>query len=297
MQQFYLTEIKTTDHLLHQGIFYRGKKRGLCAFLWVHGLMGKFYGNLKLYEAFARACDKYGYGFAAFNNRGHDVVSGIKKVDRTKKSGFKYLSAGAGYERFKDCIYDIDAGIRFLRAQKYEKIILVGHSTGANKVCYYASQKKNPRVLGVVLAGAVSDRLVNPFGDRRIKQKLAEMQKLVRRGKGNQLVLSDHFPPMTPRRFSSLYTPHSTEDTFDYGDSSPKFSYFAKIKKPLLVVIGSDDEYLGQPIDKVKQVFAAHAHSKHYQFKAIPKANHGFAGKEKEFVTAIVNWVDDTKNS
>jgi len=287
MQQFHLTEIKTSDHLLHQGIFYRGKKRGLYAFLWVHGLMGKFYGNLKLYREFTRVCDQYGFGFAAFNNRGHDIVTGVRKA---KKNGFKYLTAGASCERFTDCIYDIDAGIKFLCAQKYEKIILVGHSTGANKVCYYAAKKKDPRVLGVVLAGAVSDRLVNLAGDHTINKKIAHMQKLVNQGKGDQLISGYYFCPITPRRFLSLYAPHSIEDTFDYGEPKPKLTCFAKIKKPLLVVIGSGDEYLGRPIEKVKQVFAAHANSKHYQFSIIPKTNHGFERKGREFVDAITNW-------
>lgn len=288
MQQFYLTEIKTTDHLLHQGIFYRGKKRGLCAFLWVHGLMGKFYGNLKLYEAFARACDKYGYGFAAFNNRGHDIVTGIKKV---RKNRTKYLTVGASNERFKDCIYDIDVGIKFLCAQGYKKIILVGHSTGANKVCYYAAKKKDSRVLGVVLAGPASDRLVTMFKGQKIQQKFSMMRRLVTQGKGDQLTVGYCTCPITPRRFLSLYTPHSTEDTFDYGDAKPQLTYFSKIKKPLLAIFGADDECAGRSLVKIQQVFASHAHAKSYRFKVISEANHSFGGKEKEFVSMIINWV------
>ena len=290
MQQFYLTEIKTNDHLLHQGVFYRGKKTGKCAFLWVHGFMGKFYGNLKLYQEFTRVCDQYGFGFAAFNNRGHDIVTGIKKIGRTKT---KYLTVGASSEYFTDCVYDIAAGIRFLRTQKYEKIILVGHSTGANKVCYYAAEKKDPRVLGVVLAGPVSDRLVNPFCNKLAK-KLGFMRKLVQRGRGDKLIAPySNFPVMTPKRFLSLYTPGSVEDTFDYGEKKPKLTCFSKIKKPLLVLLGGEDEYLDRPAEKVKRIFEAHAHSKYYQFRIIPKTNHGFQGKEREFMKAIMNWANE----
>lgn len=76
MKQFYLTEIVTRDKLIHQGVFFKPKKPGKRALLWVHGLTDNFYGDVSLYEEFSKLADKTGIAFAVFNNRGHDVVTG-----------------------------------------------------------------------------------------------------------------------------------------------------------------------------------------------------------------------------
>lgn len=63
MKQFYLAEIVTKDKLIHQGIFYEPSKKPFFAkasadkaILWVHGLSGKFYGDVVMMEQFADSC-------------------------------------------------------------------------------------------------------------------------------------------------------------------------------------------------------------------------------------------------
>lgn len=163
MKQFYLTEINTKDKLIHQGLFFASSQPKKTAFLWIHGLGSTFYSQVALLEAFAKTCERNGYGFAAFNNRGHDGVTGLKKVDPQNDKGYSRLSGGAGYEVFEECVYDIEAGIVFLIRHGFSKIVLAGHSTGANKLCYYAGNQNDSRVAGVVLVSPMSDRL-NPQG-------------------------------------------------------------------------------------------------------------------------------------
>lgn len=150
MKQFYLAEIITEDKLIHQGIFFKPKKpssvprRGTSAgkaILWVHGLTGTFYGNIKIFDAFAQACEKEGWGFASFNNRGHDMVTGARRLDSTNPKGYSHVLVGAGLERFEECIYDIEAGVQFLIDKGFSEVIVVGHSTGAIKACLLRREK------------------------------------------------------------------------------------------------------------------------------------------------------------
>ncbi|MDP1722011.1 MAG: alpha/beta fold hydrolase [Candidatus Gottesmanbacteria bacterium] len=303
MKQFYLAEIVTKDKLVHQGIYYSpsrkapafakamaGKTAGK-AILWIHGLTSTFYNNVKLFELIADACEKEGIGFAAFNNRGHDIVTGIKKIDPREPNEYTRVNGGAGYERFEDCVYDIDAGISFLVKQGYSEIILVGHSTGANKVCYYAGTKRDKRVAGVLLLSPVSDRLEPSLDKEVIEKQLEEMKKKVIDGQGDVLMSSIHVFPVTSNRFISIFEPHSTEDVFDYGDASPKLACFSAIKQPLLVIIGSNDEYLDRPVKNVLDVFARHARSLRYKSVIIRDALHSYSGKEKAVVHTIFRWV------
>ncbi len=289
MQKYFLTEISTKDKLIHQGIYFEPSKKSDVAMLWVHGLTSTFYNNLTINNAFAEECERYGWGYASFNNRGHDQLAGIKKVDHRKARGFTRYLAGAGMEVFTDCIYDIDAGITFLYNQGYKKVILVGHSTGANKVCFYAGTRRDIRVTGVVLSSPMSDRLL-PFVPNPTKA-LEDMQKMIDDGHGDQLVLGYHFFPITTRRYVSLMGTRTDEDVFDYGDLKPTMHIYRKIKKPLLVVFGAKDDAADRPIKRIQKVFDAYSCSSLYESIVIPETFHSFEGKEDVFVTSISNWI------
>jgi alpha-beta hydrolase superfamily lysophospholipase len=290
MKQFYLTEIITKDKLQHQGIYFEPKKKGMRALLWHHGLSAQFYSGIPLYEAAADACAREGWGFAHFNSRGHDLIAGVHKMDGTPPYGYSYYPAGAGQEKFEECVFDIEAGIDFLVTQGYQEIILVGHSTGANKVCYYGATQKNPHVAAIVLSGPMSDRLHGITDYDKFKKDLAHMHELTDEGHGDELLVGYHFFPMTPKRFISLFEPRSVEDVFDYGEEEPKLKYFSQITLPLLVHLAGADEAADRPIEEIQKAFDSHAKSPTYKSVIIPGALHRFNGHETEAVVAIVDW-------
>lgn len=289
--KFELVEVVTKDKLVHQGIFHRPERAGKRALLWVHGLTGRFYGDVKLMNVLAEVCGKNGMGFASFNTRGHDMVTGIRKVDSRKESGYSHEIIGAAYERFEDSVHDVDAGISFLERQGFSEIIIAGHSTGANKVCFYAANVNDPRVTGVILAGPMSDRHSARTDKVNYEKNLHEAKALIAAGKGDALQEGKHFFPITPKRFVSLLASNTAEDVFNYGDNKNVLSVFSRIQKPLLVICSEKDEVADRPIPEIRKAFDAHAQTSNYQSLVIPNADHGFSGKEKEFVSAIVTWV------
>ena len=291
MKQFYLTEIITKDNHVHQGLYFQPSRKNKKAILWVHGLTGRFYGDPLLMNVFADACEEHGWGFASFNNRGHDVIANIRKIDRRKRADFTHAMCGAGLEKFEDCLWDIDAGIAFLIEKGFDQVILIGHSTGANKVCFYAGMKRDPRVVGVVLAGPTSDRFSRNTDKSNYQSNLSFMKKLMMQGKGNEIVSGRHFFPMTPRRWLSLLAPNTKEDVFNYGDNLNVLQTFGQIKKPLLVILSELDETADRPMLNIKDIFDDHTKSKNYNSIIIPGTTHSYTGKEKEFVGIVIDWI------
>lgn len=292
MQQYYLTEIQTQDKLIHQGIYYKPARSSKKAILWVHGLSNKFYSHLELHQAFVNACEKSGFGYAAFNNRGHDLIASIHKIDKRKTKGYTHAQGGAGQEDFQKSIFDIGAGVDFLAGQGFSQIILAGHSTGANKVSYYAAVRKNSHVAGIVLASPLSDRLDPSVKSDERSKIIKEMENLVKRGKGDDLQLNLHFFPITPKRYISLLKPNTIEDQFDYGDEKPKLKYFKRIKKPILVILGTADEYLDRPAGQAAAVFDKLTNSKNYKNLILLDTMHSFNGQEEKVVKKIIEWVN-----
>ena len=77
-----------------------------------------------------------GYTFLTFNNRGTNFVPEL-----LKKDGYEVI--GGCYERFIDCILDINGAIKYVKEKGFTEIVLKGHSYGCNKVVYYYNNKKD----------------------------------------------------------------------------------------------------------------------------------------------------------
>jgi pimeloyl-ACP methyl ester carboxylesterase len=288
--KFALTDIVTKDNLVHQGIYFDPAVKGTKAMLWVHGLTGRFYGDTKLMNLFAHHADKGGLGFAAFNNRGHDIVTNIRRINPSNPSEDERVMIGASGEVFAECVQDIEAAIAFLAARGYTQIILVGHSTGANKVCFYAATQNDNRVGGIVLAGPMSDRLSGRCTKETTQKLLAVAKHSIVKGRGDALENFPDFFPATAKRVISLLEPGSEEDIFTYGDTPP-LERFSTIKIPMFIVLSERDETADRPIEDIRHVFDTHQSSKNYRSVVIPGANHGYEGKEEEFVSEVVHWV------
>ncbi len=292
MQKYYLTEITTKDKLIHQGLFYRSSKQSKRAILWVHGLTDNFYGDIPTFETFMNACEKEGWGFASFNTRGHDIIASGKKLDPKSPKGHTSVSIGSSVERFSDCLYDIDAAVTFLEQQGFKEVILIGISTGANKVCYYAGKSNDPRVAGVVLASPISDVTLKlkELG-KRYPKVMNKISQLVKKGRGERLMDDLDYMPLTPKRFLSLYTKNSEEDVFPYYQKNPIFKVFSKINIPLVVVFGGADEYSDRPTEEILRVFESHHRSSNFSGVIIPGAFHSYGGKETQLISKVVEWI------
>lgn len=290
MHPFILSEITTKDGLIQQGIYFAPSHKKNTAILWIHGLTSTFYSGLERLSAFTQLCEKEGWGFAAFNNRGHDVMSGAKKIDPSKEKGYSRVNVGSAYENFEESVHDIEAGIEFLASKGFTSIILIGQSSGANKVCYYAATQAHKNLAGVILASPVSDRLDPEMDKKVLAQNIKTAQTLIASSKGESLVTFGAFP-MTAARFVSLYNPGSLEDQFDYGDEHPKLAYFSKITLPLLVLLGEEDLSLDRPPQKHIEVFDRLTSSKRYKSIILPGVNHNYQGSEKLVIETIGQWI------
>ncbi len=290
-QALRLIECTTLDHLVHQGFFYEPQKKGKIALVWVHGLTGNFYRNFSLHRALIAQCKKHGWAYLSCNTRGHDMLASIRKVDNSTDSGFTRIPAGAGQEIFTDCVYDIQAYVQYLGTLGYSRMILIGHSTGANKVCYYsASYPYDARVAGVVLMSPIRDRLTVPSYMECI---LWIMKRLVALGLGKRpLFVPGVFFPITPYRYVSLFSCGSPEDVFTYGDKPSRSMHMVSgMKHPAFVVFGEEDEMADRPVALIQKEFDSQVYRLAYTSTRIAGSDHGFEGYEHTVAGKIAGFI------
>ena len=116
------------------------------------------------------------------------------------------------------------------------------------------------------------------------------MEKKIAQGKGDELLVGYDFFVLTPNRWVSLYVEGSAEDVFNYADGKKALTQFSKITKPLLVLLGGQDEHADRPIEKIRKLFDSHTKSTNYTSIIVPGAMHSFEGKEQKAVDIIVEW-------
>ena len=285
-----LQKIVTRDGIVLDGGAILPKRRGTMAFVFIHGLSGNFYGWFSKIQPLVRRCTQKRIAFFSFNNRGAGVVTSLYR----NRKNVKRLRGGAAFEHFSECVLDIRAAIDFLGTHGYRNIVLVGHSTGANKAVYYLWKTRDRRVKHVVLLGPLSDVVGEmQLRGRRLPAFLKKARTQVRTGKGHELfraVLPEYV--WSAARYLSLSTSGSAEDTFPYYRKNGNWRAVESIRVPLTVIVGSNDQYLDRDASDVIMALQQHAvRTRKFRGIIIPEADHSFNGKEKELAAALLTTV------
>lgn len=278
-----LTRIKTRDGITLEGMHVKPRRKGNVALIWLHGFGSNFAHGQTLIKELSSKCRTAGIGYFKFNTRGHDIAS---RGNKNKKL------IGAGFEKFEDCIFDIRAMIQFARSLGYKKIILAGHSTGANKALYSIYKTQDHRVKGLILAGPVSDVSFGKkeYGTQKLKHGLTLAHRLV--AKKSSVCMPLEFGFYSPSRFLSLFSAGIAEDVFPYHDPNAQWKELKSVRVPIAVIFGDRDEYRDRPVKKLIEIFRGNATStKSFSKTIIKEANHSFHKKEKELAKTLINFI------
>ena len=285
-----LVQTKTKDGLTLEGLFFESKKRKAIV-IWLGGLTSRLPDHVKRTQILAETLNSLGVSFGIFEHRGSGIANIFKK-EKNNKVG--YTLAGSAYEKFTDSSLDIESFINFSKTRGYKKIFLLGHSTGANKLAYCIYKKQGRGLAGIGLLGPLSDvpDFKKSLGSKyQTTLKLAK--KMVNNGRGDNLIpiLEKKGKLWSAQRLVSIATELGKEDTFPTYKQSPKFYWVKKIATPLLVLVGSRDQYADLPIPKLFARFKKEIPTNWFSGKIISGADHSFNKREKELAQEIAAWI------
>jgi pimeloyl-ACP methyl ester carboxylesterase len=255
------------------------------ALIWVHGLGSVFSSGQPLIQELSRRLNAAGIGYFKFNNRGHDVVAGRGKQ-----------IVGAAFEHFGQSVADIRAMIAFAARSGYRKVILAGHSTGANKVLHYAARARDRRVCALILLGPVSDiaAAAKEIGAQELRRRVAAAERLARRHR--QALVPRAWGFWSASRYISLYRPGEDEDVFPYYRPRARWTALRSVRLPIAAIIGSRDEYLDRRPQELIDAFRRNAvRARPFTGVVISGARHGFQKRERELADVIVGWLSDLR--
>ncbi len=255
-----LIKLQTTDGLTHYGALYHAEKPKQIAVVLVHGLTGRFVGEVE--SALPPLLAAAGYSCLVANNRGNGFM-------------------GAATENFSGCLPDIESALDLMQARGFHRIALLGHSKGGVKVTYYMAQKKDPRVAALGILSPASNV-------HEIYRRLASMEnpdhfieqakKLVEEGKGETILHLDNWPFFVS---AGTVWDHHTAIGDDVLDLLPS------IPLPTLAVCGELELDWCQVVATLQK-----APPKNYHIHVVPCADHVYTGCESRLGKIVVEWLD-----
>lgn len=287
-----LLSFRATDGVALPGLLYEPSRptREIALFLHGNGDSSIFY-SARRTNAFAEEMTRRGIAFFPFNNRGAHL---IRRLGRKRGTRSTSVMQGMTYEKIRDCVHDIDGAIEMLRGEGYRTFHLIGHSTGANKICLYEAKRPKHRIAKVVLLAPGDDVGIyyDSLGATRFSRALERAREAVAAGKGLA------FAPAWVSPF--LISWQSLLDTIDPdGDynvfpflevmrglrlsTRPLFRHYRKLARPTLVLYGENDEYCFGDVPQCAAILHTRsAVPARHSTVILPEADHSFHGRERE---------------
>lgn len=306
-----LVQFLSEDNLQLPGLLFSPPKKTKTAAIFLHGC-----GSSSVFYSVARAhalAEVFAHNKIAllmFNNRGAHLIKKLNRVDDVGKE-VEEVHLGTAYELIKDCVLDINGAIAYLQARGYQQLYLIGHSTGANKICVFDHHQPGNELAGYLLLGGGDDTgmIYQQLGDRATLQKyLAQAQKKIEQGQGERFVPRAFFNGLLSyQSFDDVANPDGEYNCFPFYEwqervelsSKPLFNYFKQLSKPALVIYGEHDEHApaksGKKAVEILQQQAQTANNQLIDFAVIQDADHGFHEKETALGEAMVGWIAKQK--
>ena len=249
------------------GFWAHGKTRQRTLTIFVHGMGGNFFRS-PFKKQFLIQGPRKGTDVISIHNRG--------ALDNVYD------------ERFGDCLADLDAVLEFGRSKGYKRVVLVGHSTGCQKIVYYQSRRRSTLVKALVLAAPADDYGIarRDLGSR-YSYWIRKAKSMVADGRGKER-LPDCCNGFTARRFLSCADPAKTEASiFDYEG---RLTHFRKLTLPIFAFFGRDEQFATLPVDDMGAILKAKTAADPFQYRTVD-GDHGFSGAERQVVAMVFTWL------
>jgi pimeloyl-ACP methyl ester carboxylesterase len=296
-----IIKFKTEDSLNLSGILFEPEAKTLKVAILLHGNGSRdIFDQYEFNKVIAEKLCEAGISYLVFNNRGARYIQKFKYKDL--KGNKKVVFGGMAFELIKECIFDIDASIEFLKSQNYPEFFLIGGSTGANKAAVYNFYKPQNEISKFVLSSGGDDSGVSfgILGEEKFNNLLNLSKEKIASASSMEVIWELGMFYSYRSLFDTL-NPDGDYNVFPFYEAQNKrlgskelFREFKSITKPTLVIYGELDEYCMPNAEACVNVLMEQVKDKNnFQFELINGADHGLSGKEEEVVGLEIKFLLD----
>ncbi|MFU2048593.1 alpha/beta fold hydrolase [Avibacterium gallinarum] len=270
-----------TGTVLHGALF--SERPADTVVIAITGIHGNFYSN-PFYYTIGDTLSQHGIDFIYAQTR--DAFGKIDIINQ--KSGQKE-TIGSFNENFADALDDVQAYIDYAEQAGYQRIILAGHSLGANKAIYYLSQTQDSRIdRFILLSPANITHLTNAISENERQY----IRQQVQNGQGQRLLPFELFgwlPALADTAYQWLYS-----DLLNnvHIETDGDFSQIRSIQHRGALLIGTLDRFTyGDPKHFLQNININFPHSEENTLIFIEKTGHTYQQKEQELADRLLHLI------
>jgi pimeloyl-ACP methyl ester carboxylesterase len=302
-----LVNITSTDKLRLPGLLYNPDKSTKKVAIWLHGMgdNGIFYNPPRI-NALGKSLNAQNIALLAFNNRGAHNNKMLNIVDESLSEDEQSYQGGTHFEKIADCVQDIDGAVGFLQEQGFSTFYLLGHSTGANKICAYHVRTRNNLISKYVLAGPGDDSGIYyvELGKKKFWQALKYAKLQIAAKKPLHIMPeSSGLYPFSAQAAADILDPNGAYNTFPFYEATTErighkllFEEYRTIDRPTLVVFGEQDEWTStaggsEAALNILKKYLPQKVQASSAFQLVEAADHSFHNHETEFAEMVASWL------
>lgn len=212
--------------------------------MMLHGTLAN--NKMEIMQALADLLQEHGYNTLSIN-----LSFGIDK-----RPSAMLDCAIEHHHKHEDAVAELDTWMNWLKGQGAEKVVVLGHSRGGNQVAWYAAEKDSDlleKVVAIAPATFDPEKAAKEYVEaykQPLADILAEAGKLAEEGKGE-------IPMEVPGFVYCENTKAAAESIVSYYNDDKRKNtpdLLPKIKKPMLIVMGSADEVVANLPAKLEGV-------------------------------------------
>jgi len=259
--------------------------RPLAAIVLIHGNAGRFYDYP--YVSVGRALAGAGHTVISANTRGHDISAFLWRAAGGRPTPWESpqgmpVGAGSGWDALAETSRDLAAWVDLAESEcATGKVVLVGHSSGAQRVVLYQAERQDRRVAGLVLASPDLTGFM-PAG------QLAEAQRMVAEGRGMEVLPAQAFAPWYRQSAESVAGRNAVlSRMLESADDTP--ATIARVTCPILALYGTKEPGGAQGMLQMIQARATAAAG--VETRLIEGADHIYSGLEEDLARTIAGWI------
>ena len=276
-------EIPTKRGTVLNGVSFPSEKADTVV-ITITGIHGNFYSN-PFYFNIGDTLSSNGFDFIYAQT--NDAFGEIETYN--VNTGEKEL-IGSWNERFKYTDEDICAYLDFAEKSGYKKIILAGHSLGANKVIYYLSHNHDERIDKFIFLSPAN--LTYMMKNVSVTEK-AIIRKMVQYDKGDEM-LPFYFMGWVACIANTANDWLSGMLNNVHVEKDGDFAQIEKITHSGAMIIGTYDNFTyGDPSGFLKNINDHMPTSRENKLIFIEKTGHTYQQKEQEIADIILKLVQD----
>ena len=288
---------KATDGVNLNGILYKSEKQTKKVLISIHGMVTNCLKPRD--EIIAKKVNIANIDLLTFNNRGHDIVSYIKKDNI-----LEHELGGTAYEEISECYEDILGAINYLLENKYDEIYLMGHSLGSTKSVYFYNKLLNEnndlisKIKAVILLSLVDIPFAMQIYLKEKFQSMVTYAKNMKKEKMENILMPEEsfIHPISVKTFLRYALENDDMNFARYTDKEYDFKELNNIKVPLFMRWGNVGELIIQDADKLCDFLKTKINNPNLNIGYIDRADHSYTGKEETLAEEILKFLEESVN-